>query len=53
MKVYSPPLRNMSLGRQKATMLSWISCGVGISTRWTAPSPQAPMGSTHTLGRFS
>ena len=38
-------------GRQNAMMLSLVSESVGISISVTAPSPQAPIGSIHALGR--
>ena len=38
-------------GTQKATILSLVSSGVGISTNRTDPLPQDPTGSTQVLGR--
>ena len=49
---FSLPARNGCSGRQNATMLSWYSSPVGISTSVTAPLPQRPRGSIHRLGRW-
>jgi len=47
------PAFGASAGTQYATMLSFVSSGVGICTSSTRPGPQADVGSTHRLGRRS